>query len=244
MSWICDECSSNNDDDAGECFVCGAPRSRASVREAARRRRQETSDAVGSVLCSRVFPVLGIAAVSAAALLVIGLIVCVITGRTVLSEERVTAYGQQVFDRMTATTAALRQAFAHEDWSQPPKETPETFGERADAHLRRIFSPPKDKGECDTPSSAMRTAAAARIGGIRRFFLSLSGRTKASFRGLHEAEDRLKSAVRLHAGQWREAVREVVSRFRSRLRRGEDPAAVIFKSPVLRRRPCRYCCSG
>lgn len=41
MSWVCDFCSSSNDDSVVECFVCGQRRSEASIQEARRRAREE-----------------------------------------------------------------------------------------------------------------------------------------------------------------------------------------------------------
>lgn len=41
MSWICDYCSTANDEELRECFVCGVARSAESIREAKRRLREE-----------------------------------------------------------------------------------------------------------------------------------------------------------------------------------------------------------
>lgn len=45
MNWICDCCSSVNEERETECFVCGEPRSAAAVREAKRRAREEKLEA-------------------------------------------------------------------------------------------------------------------------------------------------------------------------------------------------------
>lgn len=41
LSWICDICSSSNDDSSVECFVCGQHRSEASIKEAKQRAKEE-----------------------------------------------------------------------------------------------------------------------------------------------------------------------------------------------------------
>ncbi len=41
MSWICDYCSTSNEDSSTECFVCGESRSEASLREARARLHEE-----------------------------------------------------------------------------------------------------------------------------------------------------------------------------------------------------------
>ena len=55
MSWVCDTCSCNNDDDVLECFVCGSHRSEASIREAERRLREKKMDDFSEMLYSKVF---------------------------------------------------------------------------------------------------------------------------------------------------------------------------------------------
>ena len=47
MSWVCEYCSSANDESQRECFVCGNSRSAASIRAAKRERRAERATCVG-----------------------------------------------------------------------------------------------------------------------------------------------------------------------------------------------------
>lgn len=71
MNWICDCCSSVNEERETECFVCGTPRSAASIREAARRAREERRENRLRTACkylSGTGKVLFIAAVSVLAL--------------------------------------------------------------------------------------------------------------------------------------------------------------------------------
>ena len=48
MSWICDYCSTTNEDHNTECFVCGKSRSKESIREAKRIAREERSRTVNA----------------------------------------------------------------------------------------------------------------------------------------------------------------------------------------------------
>ena len=50
MSWICDYCSTLNDDSVTECFVCETPRSKESIREAKRAEREERSKRINIIL--------------------------------------------------------------------------------------------------------------------------------------------------------------------------------------------------
>lgn len=47
MSWVCEYCSSANDEGQRDCFVCGNPRSAASIRAAKRERRAERTVRTG-----------------------------------------------------------------------------------------------------------------------------------------------------------------------------------------------------
>ena len=208
VSWICDECSSNNDDDTLECFVCGARRSQASLREAARRRRREKCNAVGEVLTAKVFPALWIAALSAAALVVLGVILCVVTGRAFLSADRAASFGECLSGRASARAEAVRQSFARPDRPRPSKEIGGTFGKRAGARLKSIFSPPDGEEKGDTMPSVMGTAAARRIEKIRAFFRTLSGRAAEAAERFREILHRLIEAVRLRTEQWRGTAQE------------------------------------
>ncbi len=50
MSWICEYCSTYNEDSVSECFVCGQARSEASLREAKRRQKEEREERVGALI--------------------------------------------------------------------------------------------------------------------------------------------------------------------------------------------------
>lgn len=55
MSWLCEICSTINEDDNTECFVCGHERSKESYREARRAKRQVIYNMIGNFLISKVF---------------------------------------------------------------------------------------------------------------------------------------------------------------------------------------------
>lgn len=50
MSWICDYCSTANEDRDTECFVCGRERSKESIREAKRAAREERTKRINEVI--------------------------------------------------------------------------------------------------------------------------------------------------------------------------------------------------
>ena len=50
MSWICDYCSTANEDRDKECFVCGRERSKESIREAKRAAREERTKRINEVV--------------------------------------------------------------------------------------------------------------------------------------------------------------------------------------------------
>ena len=50
MSWICDYCSTANEDRDTECFVCGRERSKESIREAKRAAREERTKRINEVV--------------------------------------------------------------------------------------------------------------------------------------------------------------------------------------------------
>lgn len=208
VSWICDECSSNNDDDTLECFVCGARRSQASLREAARRRRREKCNAVGEVLTAKVFPALWIAALSAAALVVLGVILCVVTGRAFLSADRAISFGECLSGRASAHAEVARQSFARPNRPRPSKEIGGTFGERAGARLKSIFSPSDGEEKGDAVPAVMGAAAARRAEKIRAFFRTLSGHAAEGVKRFREILHRLIEAVRLRTEQWRGTTQE------------------------------------
>ena len=50
MSWICDYCSTANEDHDTECFVCGRERSMESIREATRIAREERTKRINEII--------------------------------------------------------------------------------------------------------------------------------------------------------------------------------------------------
>jgi len=228
VSWICEECSSNNDDDSMECFVCGAHRSRASLREAARRKREQRRDAVGAVLCTKVFTGLKIAALSAAALLVIGLILCVVTGRALLPTEQTASFRECLADRAAARMAAVPDLLARLRRPHLSGQTTKTFGRRAATRLRSLFSAPDGKKEDPSVLSVMKTAAGDRAEKIRTRFRVLSGRVTDGWRKCRAILRRLTEAVRDRVVQWNATVREAVSRIRARIGRTEKASAAML----------------
>ena len=80
LSWVCDTCSCNNDDDVLECFVCGSHRSKASIREAARRRREKKMNALADMLYSKVFRSIKIGTVVVGALFIIAFVIRIVQG--------------------------------------------------------------------------------------------------------------------------------------------------------------------
>ena len=55
MSWVCDTCSCNNEDDALECSICGETRSMASIREGKRREREKRLEEISSFVYDKLF---------------------------------------------------------------------------------------------------------------------------------------------------------------------------------------------
>lgn len=53
MSWVCDICSCNNDDESMECFVCGTHRSAESIRHGKIRMREKRREAFQEQLCNK-----------------------------------------------------------------------------------------------------------------------------------------------------------------------------------------------
>ena len=80
MSWICDYCSSNNDEETRVCFVCGCCRSAASIREARRKAKQKKIREFANWLYNKVFFAIKIAVISVVALFIIGLIIRIVQG--------------------------------------------------------------------------------------------------------------------------------------------------------------------
>ena len=80
MSWVCDTCSCNNDDDVLECFVCGSHRSEASIREAERRLREKKMDDFAETLYSKVFGSIKIATIVIGALFIVACIIRIVQG--------------------------------------------------------------------------------------------------------------------------------------------------------------------
>ena len=81
MSWVCEVCSTNNDDDVKECFICGCERSAASIREGKRKAREARLDKISSVLCDDVLRGIKIGTMVAGALILLACIIKIATGR-------------------------------------------------------------------------------------------------------------------------------------------------------------------
>ena len=80
MSWVCDTCSCNNDDDVLECFVCGSHRSEASIREAKRHLREKKMNDFAEMLYSKVFGNIKIATIVVGALFIVACIFRIVQG--------------------------------------------------------------------------------------------------------------------------------------------------------------------
>lgn len=55
MNWICDYCSTSNENEIKECFVCGRSRSEASILESRRKQREHEIEKINSYLYRTIF---------------------------------------------------------------------------------------------------------------------------------------------------------------------------------------------
>lgn len=80
MSWICEVCSTNNDEKDIECFVCGTARSEASIREGRIRAREEKTRKFEDNVYKNGMFVLKLGFILSAALMVVAVIIKVAQG--------------------------------------------------------------------------------------------------------------------------------------------------------------------
>lgn len=80
MSWICEVCSTSNDEKEIECFVCGTARSEASIREGKIRAREEKIRKLEDGIYNKGMFVLKLGLISTVALIVVAIIIKVAQG--------------------------------------------------------------------------------------------------------------------------------------------------------------------
>lgn len=80
MSWICDLCSTNNEDDTSVCFVCGTPRSKESYAASRIRKRERIYNMVGDFLVRKVYLGLLIALLCLILIFFVGSLIGILTG--------------------------------------------------------------------------------------------------------------------------------------------------------------------
>jgi len=87
LSWVCDTCSCNNDDESLECFVCGSHRSEASIREARARQREKKFNEFSDFLYTKVFLGIKISTIVVGVVLIIGCIIKIFQGSILIDLE-------------------------------------------------------------------------------------------------------------------------------------------------------------
>lgn len=88
MSWVCDVCSTDNDDESLECFVCGAPRSEASIKEGKDKKTKEKFGKVSDFLSTKAWLWIKIALAVIAIAFLIAMIVKIARGKLFIDAER------------------------------------------------------------------------------------------------------------------------------------------------------------
>lgn len=121
MSWVCDFCSSSNDDSSVECFVCGQHRSEASIREARRRAKEEKERAMSEKIfkySSRISQILFITSLSISAIMAtLMLVLMAINGNLSMPVESgvliVRHFGTRISGSFAINTAAIARHIAN-----------------------------------------------------------------------------------------------------------------------------------
>ncbi len=85
MSWVCDNCSCNNDDEANECFVCGERRSAESIRLARIKAFEKKREAFNDILYNKVSFIGKLWMIAAGVLCIVLCIIKIVQG-TLLSD--------------------------------------------------------------------------------------------------------------------------------------------------------------
>lgn len=88
LSWLCDNCSCNNDDEVNECFVCGEHRSAESIRLARIRAIEKKRDAFNEQLYNKTTFISKLLLIVVGVLFVIGGIIKIAQGTILVDFER------------------------------------------------------------------------------------------------------------------------------------------------------------
>lgn len=87
MSWVCDNCSCNNDDEVNECFVCGTARSAESIRLARIKAIEKKREAFNDILYSRTSLAGELLMITASAMFIVACIIKIVQGSLIFDLE-------------------------------------------------------------------------------------------------------------------------------------------------------------